>query len=170
MHPKIIAQEMEAKKGIDNFNNAKEKSGLLRFAFFTLTRTLGTVVDCGVVWLLADFVFEDYFLVNVLSPTISFEMAVFVNFLTGTYWVFNNRIDNGPKSSVVKRFLKFNLSAILGYVVKLGVLNILVASLGWHTALCNFLALMVAGLLNYLLADKWVFKKNKQTTDVEESN
>ncbi len=161
---------MEGKESVENFNKAKEKSGLLRFAFFTLTRSLGTIVDCGVVWLLADFVFEDYFLVNVLSPTISFEMAVFVNFLTGTYWVFNNRIDNSKKGSVIKRFLKFNLSAIIGYLVKLSVLNILVASLGWHTALCNFLALMVAGLLNYLLADKWVFKKNKETAVVEENN
>ncbi len=137
----------------------KERNGILRFLFFTATRTFGTIVDVGVVWLLTDFVFEDYFWVNVVSPTISFEMAVVVNFITSSYLVFRNRIDNSGKRSVLKRFLKFNLSAVMGYCIKLMALNLLKLSLGWHTALCNFIALAVAGIFNFLIADKWVFKK-----------
>ncbi len=143
----------------------KEQNGIVRFIFFTATRTFGTIVDVGVVWLLTDFVFENYFLVNVVSPTISFEMAVFVNFITSSYLVFRNRIDNNGKGSVVKRFLKFNLSAIMGYCIKLGVLNLLKLTFGWHTALCNFIALAVAGIFNYLIADKWVFKKIRYEED-----
>ena len=105
----------------------KEQNGIVRFIFFTATRTFGTIVDVGVVWLLTDFVFENYFLVNVVSPTISFEMA--------------------------------------GYCIKLGVLNLLKLTFGWHTALCNFIALAVAGIFNYLIADKWVFKKIRYEED-----
>jgi len=147
----------------------KEQKGIVRFIIFTATRTFGTAVDVGVVWLLTDYVFENYFLVNVLSPTISFEMAVFVNFITSSYLVFHNRIDNSAKGSVVKRFLKFNLSAVMGYCIKLIVLNILKLAFGWHTALCNFFALAVAGIFNYLIADKWVFKKKKAIAEEENS-
>ena len=166
---------MEQKKGIEKFNDAKEKSGIFRFVFFTATRTLGTLVDCGVVWLLTGFVFENYFLANVLAPTISFELAVFVNFLTGTYWVFNKRIDNTQKGSVIKRFLKFNLSAVMGFCIKIVVLNLLIwafgwsgETIGWHTTLCNFLALMVAGLFNYFIADLWVFKRLKTSEPAQD--
>ena len=56
---------------------------LKRFAEYFSASLLGTIVDTLVLWLCSHFLFNgNYFGRNILSPVISFECAVMVNFCT----------------------------------------------------------------------------------------
>ncbi|MDE6163851.1 MAG: hypothetical protein K2F98_10235, partial [Bacteroides sp.] len=56
------------------------------------------------------------------------------------------------------RFLVFNLSSIVAFLVKMLFLLIFEKMFGWGVIWCNFAALLISGLLNYFLADTVVFR------------
>lgn len=145
----------------------KEHTGFVRFFIFTMTRNIGTAADCAVLWVLVEYVFDGYFLENIVSPTISFEIATFINFLTSFYWVFYNRMSTQTQESFFRRFLKFNLSAVMGFGIKMILLLLCKTIFGWHIVICNVIALTLSGLFNYFIADLWVFKKNKKANTPE---
>ena len=138
----------------------KEASGAVRFLEFFLTRNIGTAVDCGILWVLADCVFNgSYVGTNIVSPTISFEVATFVNYLTSYYLIYNTRIHDHGKSAFLRRFVKFNVSSIVGFLLKMVFLLLFEHWTGWHVVICNLLALTLSGMFNYSFAELWVFGK-----------
>lgn len=141
----------------------REATGILRFVEFFLTRNIGTLADCGVLWLLADMVFKgSYVGENIISPTISFEVATFVNYVTSYIWIWSTRIDDRSAAAFFRRFLSFNLSSVVGFVIKMAFLLLLEHWTGWHVVLCNLVALCVSGFFNYFLAEMWVFGKKSE--------
>ena len=67
---------------------------------YIVTTLLGTITDTVVLWCLAHYVFGDsHFEQYIVSPCISFECAVFVNYLTAYFYVWKDRI-NRKKSGV----------------------------------------------------------------------
>lgn len=145
------------------FNRQKEAAGIYRFIEFTLTRNIGTLVDCGVLWILADLVFphSSYLCDKIISPTISFEMATFVNYLTSYAWVYSTRIADRSPRAFFRRFLTFNVSSVMGFILKMALLLLFDHWLHWHIVLCNFLALMLSGIFNYFIAELWVFGRKR---------
>lgn len=144
-------------------NRNKEATGVLRFVEFFLTRNIGTLVDCGVLWLLADLVFKNSYVgENIVSPTISFELATFVNYVTSYFWIWSTRIEEHTASAFFHRFLTFNLSSILGFLIKMVLLLLFEHWFGWHVVLCNLVALCVSGFFNYFFAEIWVFGQKKE--------
>ena len=66
---------------------------LLRFAIFSITSGVGTLVDLGVHWWLsATFHTDSYLWRFWIAPIISFELAVLTNFLIAYYFVWRERI------------------------------------------------------------------------------
>ncbi len=65
-------------------NNVKELI-LNRIPKFAIGNLLGTLVDTLVLWLFSHFVFNGYVGEVIVSPIISFEFAVFANFLFSYY-------------------------------------------------------------------------------------
>ena len=60
---------------------------------YIVTTLLGTITDTVVLWCLAHYVFGDsHFEQYIVSPCISFECAVFVNYLTAYFYVWKDRI------------------------------------------------------------------------------
>ncbi|MDE5711298.1 MAG: GtrA family protein, partial [Bacteroides sp.] len=57
------------------------------------------------------------------------------------------------------RFVVFNLSSVLGFLVKMVFLLLFERVFGWDVIWCNFAALLISGLFNYFLADTVVFRK-----------
>lgn len=143
-------------------DRSKEAKGALRFLEYFLTRNIGTLADCAVLWLLAELVFKgSYVGENIISPTISFEVACVVNYTTSSLWVYNQRIDDHSMRAHIRRFFKFNLSSILGFLIKMGLLLLFDHWFGWHVVVCNLVALSISGLFNFSTSELWVFGKQK---------
>jgi putative hemolysin/putative flippase GtrA len=143
-----------------NSKCSREGSTPIRILKFFLTRNIGTLVDTAVLWLFADLVFKgSYVGENIVSPTISFEVATLVNYITSYYWIYNSRIEQRSVRQFFRRFLTFNLSSVLGFLIKMAFLLLFKRWLGWHVVLCNLLALSVSGIFNFLFVDHWVFRR-----------
>ncbi len=72
---------------------------------FILSNVLGTVVDTAVLWLFSEHVFASYFGEYVVSPVISFECAVFVNFLCSWFFIWKDRVVTGSGKSFFRKYL-----------------------------------------------------------------
>lgn len=127
---------------------------------FVVSRLLGTGVDTLVLWFCSEFLFESYYGVYIVSPVISFEFAVMSNFVCSYYWIWKNRISGRSMCDFWIRFFVFNLSSVVGFLVKMLFLLIFQQIFGWDVIWCNFAALLISGLFNYFLADTIVFRKS----------
>ena len=135
---------------------------------FVLSRLLGTGVDTLVLWLCSDFIFSgNYFGRNILSPMISFEFAVLSNFLCSYYWIWSNRIETKDARSFIKHFIIFNIAALSGFAVKMLFLLLFEHLFGWDVIVCNLVALLISGVLNFFVEKLIVFRKSKQRPEHE---
>lgn len=126
---------------------------------FVVSRLFGTGVDTFVLWICSKFIFHDYWGIYVVSPVISFEFAVFSNFVCSYYWIWKERITNKNIKDFTCRFLIFNFSSVLGFLVKMLFLLLFQKIFGWNVVYCNLAALLISGLFNYFLAETIVFGK-----------
>lgn len=133
---------------------------------FVVSRLFGTGVDTFVLWICSKFIFHDYWGIYVVSPVISFEFAVFNNFVCSYYWIWKERITNKNIKDFTYRFLIFNFSSVLGFLVKMLFLLLFQKIFGWNVVYCNLAALLISGLFNYFLAETIVFGKRSIVSKV----
>lgn len=132
---------------------------MLRYIEFVVSRLFGTGVDTLVLWICSTFVFHTYWGQYVVSPVISFEFAVMSNFLCSYCWIWKSRINNRCAGDFCRRFIVFNLSSAIGFVVKMLFLLLFERIFGWSVVWCNLAALLISGLFNYFMAETVVFGK-----------
>lgn len=142
-----------------SLNIKKRDVNLRTYIEFVVSRLFGTGVDTLVLWLCSKFLFEGYYGVYILSPIISFEFAVMSNFLWSYCWIWKDRLEDRCMRDFWVRFIVFNLSSVLGFLVKMVFLLLFERVFGWDVIWCNFAALLISGLFNYFLADTVVFRK-----------
>lgn len=53
----------------------------------------------------------------------------------------------------------FNISCVLGFMVKMAFLLLFERMFGWDVVYCNLMALLISGIVNYFLAEYVVFKR-----------
>lgn len=133
---------------------------------FVVSRLFGTGVDTFVLWICSKFIFHDYWGIYVVSPVISFEFAVFSNFVCSYYWIWKERITNKNIKDFTYRFLIFSFSSVLGFLVKMLFLLLFQKIFGWNVVYCNLAALLISGLFNYFLAETIVFGKRSIVSKV----
>ena len=133
---------------------------------FVVSRLFGTGVDTFVLWICSKFIFHDYWGIYVVSPVISFEFAVFSNFVCSYYWIWKERITNKNIKDFTYRFLIFNFSSVLGFLVKMLFLLLFQKIFGWNVVYCNLAAILISGLFNYFLAETIVFGKRSIVSKV----
>ena len=142
---------------------------LSKLLMFMLTSSLGTVVDLGLHWFLSANFFQDSYAWSYwIAPLISFELAVLTNFLTAYFFVWRERISHRTTRSFFRHFAAYNATATGSFLVKIlfmqGV-HFLFVSLGWlqghsyEPVLCNFLATLVSGSINFYMSEWVIFKK-----------
>lgn len=130
----------------------------IKYLKFVLTRLVGTGVDSLILWICSDFIFSSSYIgVNIVSPTISFEFAVISNFICSYYWIWNNNTKYNSDSMVWRKFFIFNISAIAGFLIKMGFLLLFEAIFGWDVIVCNLVALLISGAINFCM-DILIFK------------
>ena len=138
---------------------------LIRYAKFAGTSAVGSVVDTLVLWLLSDLVFtKGYWGEYIISPLISFQCAVAVNFTISYFYVWKDRTRKRPDASV-RRFFRlfggYNLSTSAVFLFRLGVLLLIESFTGWDVVICNLIAMCFSGIINFIINNLLIFKKKK---------
>lgn len=130
---------------------------LKKFRRFVVTSFTGTIVDTFFLWSFSNFVFQSYTGKYVLAPTISFEFAMFSNYLTSYFWIWKERV-KFRKGDFIKRLVFYNLNCALAFAVKLGLIIFIERVSHLHVVYCNLIALTFTGLINYHIQDKMIFR------------
>ncbi len=138
---------------------------LIRYAKFAGTSVAGSIVDTLVLWLLSDLVFtKGYWGEYLISPMLSFQCAVAVNYTISYFYVWKDRTRKRPDASV-RRFLKlygaYNLSSSAVFLFRLGVLLLIERFTGWDVVLCNLVAMCFSGIINFTINNLLIFRKKK---------
>jgi len=144
----------------------------INYLKFLLSRIVGTLVDTWVLWMLSAYVFTSYVGIYLVAPTISFEFAVVSNFLFSYFWIWRRRISVKSIKTFFTRFTAFNLTSVMGFVIKMILLLLFERLFGWNVVYCNIVALLISGIINFILAEFVVFKKKpviiEPVNDMEE--
>ena len=144
---------------------------LKHFAGYFTTSLLGTVVDTLVLWVCSHWLFPgSYFGRNILSPTLSFECAVLVNFTNSYFFVWKDRIPKHSSSTYWKHYAAYNASCTGAFLLKMFLLQLVLLITGFDVVICNLIALCFSGTLNFLMNEKVIFKKKKAIPIPDASN
>ena len=136
---------------------------LKRFLGYFSVSLLGTAVDTAVLWLCSHLIFTgSYFGRNILSPTISFECAVFTNFCSCYFFVWKDRISKRGTRSFFRHYAAYNASCTGGFLLKIGLLQLVLLISGLDVVWCNLIALCFSGIFNFLMNDQVIFKNRKK--------
>lgn len=138
---------------------------LIRYAKFAGTSLVGSIIDTLVLWLLSDLVFaRGYWGEYIISPLISFQCAVAVNYMISYFYVWKDRTRKRPDAST-RRFFRlygvYNLSSSAVFLFRLGVLLLIERFTGWDVVICNLVAMCFSGIINYAINNLLIFKKKK---------
>jgi putative flippase GtrA len=135
---------------------------LNRIPKFAIGNLLGTLVDTLVLWAFSHFVFQGYVGKVIISPIISFEFAVFANFLCSYYMTWKDRVSDRSGKSFARHYGAYNISCTGGFFIKMVALLSIQAVTKWDVVICNLLALCVSGTYNFVMNELVIFKnKNK---------
>ncbi len=113
--------------------------------------------------LFSEHVFASYFGEYVVSPVISFECAVFVNFLCSWFFIWKDRVVTGSGKSFFRKYLLYNFSASAVFLVKMGFLLLFEVIFGWDVVYCNLAALCISGIINFSMGEWVIFRKKALT-------
>lgn len=138
---------------------------LVRYAKFAGTSVVGSIVDTLVLWLLSDLIFtRGYWGEYIISPLISFQCAVAVNYMISYFYVWKDRTRKRSDASV-RRFFRlygaYNLSSSVVFLFRLGVLLLIERFFGWDVVICNLVAMCFTGIINFAINNLVIFKKKK---------
>ncbi len=134
------------------------RKAFVRFIKFTGSSLIGGSVDMILVWLLSDFVFGGYWGDVIISPMISFECSILVGFTFCWFYIWNDRVASGRKSSFVNHLLTYNISNIGVFGIRMLLVVLIEKLSGGNLVVINLISRMLAGLLNFLISDKLIFK------------
>lgn len=138
---------------------------LVRYAKFVGTSAVGSIVDTLVLWLISDLIFsKGYWDEYIISPLISFQCAVAVNYTISYFYVWKDRTRKRPDASA-RRFFKlygaYNLSNSAVFLFRLGILLLIERFTGWDVVICNLVAMCFSGIINFAINNLLIFKKKK---------
>ena len=138
---------------------------LIRYAKFAGTSAVGSIVDTLVLWLLSDLIFtRGYWGEYIISPLISFQCAVAVNYTISYFYVWKDRTRKRSDASV-RRFFRlygaYNLSSSVVFLFRLGALLLIERFFGWDVVICNLVAMCFTGIINFAINNLVIFKKKK---------
>ena len=138
---------------------------LIRYVKFAGTSVVGSIVDTLVLWILSDLVFSrGYWGEYIISPLISFQCAVSVNFMISYFYVWKDRTRKRPDTSVRRFFIlygAYNISSSTVFLFRLGVLLLIERFFGWDVVICNLVAMCFSGIINFSINNLLIFKKKR---------
>lgn len=140
-----------------------------QMAKYTVTTLLGTAADTVVLWVLSTYLLNGNHVEKyVISPMISFECAVLVNYLTAFFYVWRDRIAHRTKGAFFSHLWKYNLSCVSAFILKMVLLNAIALAFKWPAFVCNLIALCFSGFLNFAINEFLIFAKKDKKLQKEE--
>ena len=133
---------------------------MVRFIKFAGVGLVAGTVDISLVWVLTKFIFGGYYGQMVVSPVISYECSIIVGFVFSWYFIWNDRLSTGGRSEFWKRLAAYNVSNV--GIFALRVLLVMMFEKicdGGNLVIINTVSRILAGLLNFVITDKLIFKK-----------
>jgi putative flippase GtrA len=138
---------------------------LVRYIKYISTSMTGTVTDMLVLWILSDYVFKgNYWGEYLVSPVISFQCAVTVNFMTAYFYVWKDRTSKVKESGAgkfIRTYMTYNLTCSAVFLLRLAILLMIERFTGWDVLICNISAMCLSGLLNFTISNLFIFKKTR---------
>lgn len=114
----------------------------------------GILAELILIWVLAHMVWPEWeFGVSVIAPTLGFELCLLVNYSAVRYFVWRDRHSS---------LWRFHVSNASVYVVKMVFLVAIRYFAGVEIVLCTILATALAGIINFVLNDRLVFRRDKK--------
>ena len=133
---------------------------ILRYLKFMLSTLAGTAVDCAVMWLLAEKLFTENEMAQLfIAPSVSFECAVFTNYVMAYFFVWKDRVKDRSLRNFFLRFFPYNVSCIAAFLIKMIPFVLIRHFAGLNVVVCNLLALVVSGLFNFIMNEWVIFRK-----------
>lgn len=133
---------------------------ILRYLKFMLSTLAGTAVDCAVMWLLAEKLFTENEMAQLfIAPSVSFECAVFTNYVLAYFFVWKDRVNDRTLRNFFLRFFPYNVSCIAAFLIKMIPFVLIRHFAGLNVVVCNLLALVVSGLFNFIMNEWVIFRK-----------
>lgn len=130
---------------------------LRRYVRFLGTGAVGTVVDTTVLWILSDHLLRGtYWGEYIISPVLSFQCAVAVNFTISYFYVWKDRIRTSGR--FFRLYIAYNLSTTAIFLLRLVVLLLIERLTSWDVLICNLLAMSFSGLLNFTISNLIIFR------------
>ena len=137
------------------------KPVLLRYIQYIVTSAAGAVVEVIVLWLLSDYVLDGSFWNEyIVSPIIAFQCSIPVNYIVASRYVWKDRggdrkgLDNDQR---LRRVILFALVTTLIFIARIAALLVVEACFQWDVVVCSLVAMVVSGLLNFIISNKWIF-------------
>jgi len=127
---------------------------------FFVTGLSGTVVDTAVLWFLSRFLFSSYTGAYLIAPALSFEAAMLNNYIISYHWVWKSRVHRNT-GDFLRRLLPYNFSCLAAFGVKMLFLLLAERLFHLHVVYCNLIALMISGIVNFLLGEHLIFSKGR---------
>jgi len=128
--------------------------GVIRFLRYNLIGALGLCVKFGVLISLSEIAHLNYLWATALAV----EAAVLHNFTWHIRWTWRDRSAGLSLREVLKRLLRYHLAnGAVGMVVNLSMMRLLVGKAELHYLPSIFIATATAGMVNFLLAEFFVF-------------
>lgn len=136
---------------------------------YLVTTLLGTATDTVVLWLISTYWLDGNHVEKyVISPMISFECAVIVNYFTAFFYVWRDRIAQRTKGAFFSHFWKYNLSCVSAFFLKMVLLNAVAFAFHWPAFVCNLVALCFSGILNFCINEFLIFSNKDKKPKTEE--
>ena len=114
-------------------------------------------------WILSDLVFTDsYWGEYIVSPVISFQCAVVVNFAIAYFYIWKDRTRDAPDAGIrrfFRLFIAYDLSCSAVFAIRLGIMLLIERFTSWDVVLCNLLAMCFSGILNFAIDNVLIFRK-----------
>ena len=95
-----------------------------------------------------------------LAVFMGWATSVISNFLLNYYWTWKDR-PRAHSTKLIKKLGAYYVTATAALIIQATIVNLMAHLFGWQTIrilLYNLLGMAGGTLINYLLADKWVFR------------
>jgi dolichol-phosphate mannosyltransferase len=122
-----------------------------KLAKFLIVGGSGTLVNMFFLWILKDIIG----LSLAGAGIIAIEISVMGNFILNNFWTFNSKFFT---SHWAVRFLKYQISVLIGIGINYAVLIILTQYFNVFYLISNLIGIALATMSNYLLSSRWAWK------------
>lgn len=74
------------------------------------------------------------------------------------FFIWKDRMDIGNARAFMSRYLLYNMSCTMTFLLKMGLLLFFKFLFGWDVVICNLVALYVSGIVNFVMSDRVIFR------------